>query len=422
MPENEKWVITHGNTPSGEPINSNLLIPTFIGISSNGEKLATPYQQNVRKALWTQVEGTVGALFSGNEKSISFSIDAEKETYISKLLNRDFIYFDLYEELPSAVFFPLVAKNYENKSNDHVSYVSSLFMLADNNGNLYGVAFDSKGNITELYPKGNTVFNKEQLLAYTNKAELIPFDFELVDEIPVAVFSKSFEMNQAVISNIPAELSADSDYVKNILHSFSFNPNNTNFYTMPDGSVSYVENSGEIKIAKDGNIYFTAVDKGIPLSEFLGYYPDLNDTGAYSFTDIIYAVKLLINSFDTTLFGGDAFPGITSVAYNDKTKILEITLRYFVGGIELNYEDNSEMVLDFIENNLVSAHLKTLSCKISEPAKKDISQKSSFAIVRNDVTSINFLSFSPTYVKNNADDSGTTYLPVWTLRTADKEE
>lgn len=96
------------------------------------------------------------------------------------------------------------------------------------------------------------------------------------------------------------------------------------------------------------SIEYSAYDSGIHMSAFLGYYPESRKN--YSLTDAVYCVRLLLNSFDQILVGGNAFPSIVGVYQNDTGSII-FEFKYLYNGVLLN--DNDYDILIEIKDNYI---------------------------------------------------------------------
>lgn len=165
------------------------------------------------------------------------------------------------------------------------------------------------------------------------------------------------------------DISAESENVSDIVSSFGMNSNNTNRYTSHNGTVGYVENSGELKISPDGVITFESDrNGGVAMSKILGYLPEDIEKNTYGFSDTVGAVCSVLEALGTTVLGGEAELVLEYVGYDSGAELTSFGFRYYLGGVEIrtareNGADSDETYdayFSFSDTALVGAKLRAL--------------------------------------------------------------
>ncbi len=395
--DNYKMVISK-NTGGSNLNNSDLISPVFIGISSGKSKKACSYDNGTNYAVWSDIKQYAAELFQNPGTIMEFSDELSRTSYINNILSGyDYIFFTFGNDIPAQCFVPFILNKPSVVQNPF--YVRSLIMSVDKNNTLFGIAIDSDGNIAQLYSSDKTSVTNEKLYAYTNIAQMPNFEIQYVNGVPVPVFSETIYINTAKISSFSEILNENNaEIVSDILKSFSFNPNNTKFYTALDGSVTYVENEGDITITKNGEITFASLpSSGIPIYDILK-----SQNHTYSFSDKLFASEQILSGLCNFYFTKDAKITLDTCTYDDG--ILSVNFIYTISGIPVSKEFGYAK-FDFDDSSIVGAKIYPLIAEISDKKTSDVPQNLMLALIKDSLSGKGAYSFLPKYSDYENDGS-----------------
>ena len=427
MPEKDKWIFSRGGIGPETEQNEAYLVPSFFGVHADGRYASPGFQEELRGELADFVEPLIGTLFAGKSTLISFDSPAHRQAYFADLAaSEPFVLLEFYGEIPADCFLPFLAEDYEEKRSSHAFGVKQLFLLCGEDSRATAVAITEQGDVYQVESDQEDVFfNKDFILAYNNKAELSDFEFASANSL-IPLYSRETEAPYATASAyLPPAQDPFSAEAISIQRAFLFNPNNLRHYVSPDGSLSYVDQTGELTWSYTGAVSFAAYDTGIPLSEFLGYSPaGYSPAGydsaagpgeTYSFADYTLAAKRILSRFDRDKLGRDAVPGLVKVEYRAETGWLVFSFQYFLNGIA--FEDSgADITLAFQSNALVMADIRFLSVTEHADGFRDIPQTLAFVLTGEKDGVIHFL---PIY--RYVEEEG-RYRPGWVLKQLVAEE
>jgi hypothetical protein len=235
-------------------------------------------------------------------------------------------------------------------------------------------AVNKNGDVALFVPEEQTFFNKDDFSAYNNIGSLYSFEFyDSGSGLKIPAFSESVPVKDAVLWDFAPrfDLSERSAGVINILESFTFNPNNTNTYFLPDESVGFVEASGELVVNDDGHVSYIGTDSGIPLYAFG------KEGGTSVIEDCVSVSCSILSSLDKVYFGKDAKIGFSGVYI--KHNLLYVDFSYYLDGVAI---EDKKLSFAFSENGLVGAELDALLCSASAEYSFDIPQNLALSLTR----------------------------------------
>ena len=361
IPASDRWILTGSgnNLQSGA---NNLLSPSFIGFKTgDGAMTAATFDTTSRKNLQKELESAFEALLSGEVRRTEIRSDADKLAFAADLCKSErYLFCSLFGELPAASLvpsvraggFPVLEENF---------FVRYIFLLPDENDETYAVCLDDDYNAVFLYPKEKMAYTVDRLSAYNGVRGYAGFSF--ADGLPEsAVFTTSFDVDSVVVlpSGTFYNYDLGEEKTKNLLKTLGFNINTVKNIRSGGNTVSsFVDGERELTVSlSDNRFTFSSGTDGIPLSDFLGYYPA--DGKSYTFNDQILCVKYLLGALDRILVGGDAAPSLVGIT-RDADGSSVFRLKYFYNGVMLT--ENAADVTVAIQNDCIKKlSVVTLFC------------------------------------------------------------
>lgn len=413
--------------------NSGFVSPSFVFLTDeNGTSYGGFGGSDGGKTVWTEFERVLTLISDCDIEKKSFSDKNEAFDYIDGLyFSTDKYYCEFANPLPLTA----IAVFFENTYNDSIIYKESFFaksmiMTADANEEVYLYIISEDGEVIAAKPKTALKFNYEPLDAPTEaglekvSAEVSKTAREngITGFIPVFSGVKNVSPVYREKFSDKFKISADSENVADIVSSFGMNSNNTNRYTSHNGTVGYVENSGELKISPDGKITFES-DKngGIAMSKILGYLPEDIEKNTYGFSDTVGAVCSVLETLGTTVLGGEAELVLEYVGYDSGAELTSFGFGYYIGGVKIRTVNgngsaaygNFDAFFSFSNTSLVSAGVSGAVFASANGTYSDLPQTAAFAAAQSETRPLTGL-----YAEYVSRD-GTEYLPEWTAEYAD---
>ena len=399
--------------PSDTEVSGALITPVIAGFC-NGERTVSPsvhngdYEKFVRLSI-----PFVKAVFSDISTLLDFSSESARAEYISDLTRgKSFLYFHFGNDLPAAAFYPSYAGDAQEDI-FHSFNLRELYILLDG-GSISGVARDSLGNIATLSVQDKVSLSFDSFSALLSSSFSNSLKFESVSGISLPVFESSVTTSKLFEYNTTGDFTQDNaEGVENALSAFGFNPNGTRFYkSSTDGSLTYVQEQGELSVTVQGDIEYTSSGNGMPLSEFLDRQRNI-----YSFSEKICSAYNIVNSLDKALYGKDASLCLSSVSY--KEELLTLEFSYMVSGIPFSLEPAA--VFTFSDTSLVSASVTRKSISRLANTGSDIPQKLLLAIYAPQIEDKAYLAqgaFIPVYTKETGVEGGNIFSAKYAFVTA----
>lgn len=361
VPASDRWILTG----SGSNLQSGakaLLSPSFIGIkAADGTMTAATFDTASRKNLQKELEAVLDPLLSGEIRTDEITREADKRAFAADLCRAErYLFCSFFGELPAASLVPAIrAGDFpELEQNFFVRY---LFLLPDEDENLYAVCLDDAYNAVFLYPRDQTPYTADQLSAYTGVRGYAAFSF--VNGLPEsAVYTESFDVDSVVVMPSSAFYTYDvnDEKTKALLKTLGLNIKTVkSIRSGNNAAIDFVDGACELYVSlSDGSFVFSSAEDGLMLSDFLGYYP--TDGKNYTFADQILCVKYLLGTFDRILVGGDASPTLVGISLDDDGTAV-FRLKYFYNGVMLT-ENAADIVVHIRNNRLVRLSAVTLFC------------------------------------------------------------
>ncbi len=413
--------------------NSGFVSPSFVFLTGdNGTSYGSFGSSASGKAVWTEFERVLTLLSDCDIEKKSFSDKSEAFGYIDGLyFSPDKYYCEFANPLPLAA----IAVFFENTYNDSIIYKESFFaksmiMTGDANEEVYLYIISEDGEVIAAKPKTALKFNYDPIENPTD-AGLEKVSAQISESARengitgfVPVFAGVKNVSPVYRENFSDkfDISAESENVSDIVSSFGMNSNNTNRYTSHNGTVGYVENSGELKISPDGVITFESDrNGGVAMSKILGYLPEDIEKNTYGFSDTVGAVCSVLEALGTTVLGGEAELVLEYVGYDSGAELTSFGFRYYLGGVEIrtareNGADSDETYdayFSFSDTALVGAKVTGAVFASTNGSYSDIPQTAALAAAKSDGKPL--VRLYAEYVSRD----GTEYLPEWTAEYPD---
>ena len=376
IPQKDMQILMQ-TVPSINVAEKNTLAePVSVGIKTGKLKLMA-YTREARQSLLDYARLMVVRCFSGESTEIEFESESALQKYLSGIFSdNDYMFFGFYSDLPSPVFLPCLARDYESKDTKMNFNVQNLFLLPDDDGNLYGIAVDSDKKVNILVPDEKHVFNPSDYDAYNDIAGFAEFDFEGANAL-LPVFSVSIEQNNHAV-NLACDkygIKTDADWIINTMDVFRLNKNFSKTFVSRDNSlIDFIDDTNELVFSDDGSVKYNNNSDGLKLYDLLSY----SASGAsYAFPDKVLAVKRLFNMIDYDVCGKDANLGITDVYYDKYDGTLYFELKYFVSGIAVT-DKQYDAFVSINGDDVTHVYFDALVCERLETTSMSLPQKYAF--------------------------------------------
>ena len=382
---------------------TSFLTPSFIGVFSDGKKVA-PKDFETREELVRDSRPFILALFGGNAFSSrpEFSSDAAKEAYLERELygNANAVYITFPDEIPAAAIYPLLTGKSFGEEKEAYG-VRELFIFCGDGGTVGGAALDRDGELTVLTVSDRTTLSFDTFSAYLGKEGMTEFSFARLENTArrYAVLNSSVTTPNLAAYNASGDfLTQGSGDVETILGSFGFNVNSTRFFVTRNSYITYVEDSGELRISSEGNITYTGISGGgIPVSTLCA-----RQTATGSFSDKVCAAYTVLQSLNPTQYGGCADFCMTSASYKDGK--LTLNFSYVTNGVSID-DVRDAASFTFGENALLSATVSCRTFMLLESTFGDIPGRLLFAVTAAEQSEADGIpiAFSPVYTRDEPE-------------------
>ncbi|MBE6682065.1 MAG: hypothetical protein E7600_07270 [Ruminococcaceae bacterium] len=389
----EKDKISLLRTAASENItySDDLIEPVFVGVKKGRSMIAACPDTTSRRSIENMIYEPLKSLFSGSDKSMEFSSDDEKFLFIDTIKNSEnYMLLSFYDDIASGVFLSCIGDGYYEKDGENLFFVKNLFILPDENNNLYGIAVSSANDIQMMYPAEDIDYGKLFAETYDISDGYSYFEFDDSKDIH-PMLSSSFVSGKYKISAFPATEGTDKEtpWIENLFDVFAVNTSFVKDFSSKNSKetvINYVEEDKEIAIYQDGRVVINATSGGILLDEYLKYSPEGN-TG-YSLDDKVIAVKNLINRLnlreDNLLMYS-----IVGMDYNNDTDDFALYLKYFAEGIIVT-ENAYDACFRISNDSLISAEFYAISCEKIDDYSLVLPQKYSNALLDDGSTETDY--------------------------------
>ena len=267
---------------------------------------------------------------------------------------------EFFDDLPSSVVLPCILSDYKGTLRDKSFVFKYLFILPDENGNVYGCAVSKNLEVCELFPKSVIRFDKILNESYDISEGFT--DFEYSDtSLLYPVLASSVTVEDKRLESYAAGFGKDSDlaWIDNLFDVFSFNTNLVRSFISGDGTeINYVQESCELIVADSGTVEFkTSDDVGILLNEFLGSAFEIG--GDLTFSDKIFSLKNIINRIAGK--GSGMSFSLVGLNYDSDAETLKVYFKYTADGVFV-FNSNFDAVFEIRNNELVYAKFIAAKC------------------------------------------------------------
>lgn len=356
----EKQILLRSDYTEEIEYSDDIIEPLFVGFKRHNEMFASLPKNASSMLLDSAVNDALVKLFSGSGREVTFSSENEKNAFFNEVKNMEnYIFLSLYCELPSTMLLPCLVNNYNSYENETIFNVRYLFIIPDENENIYGICVSSAYDVTVITPSENVTFNKIFEEAYDIMSEWSTFKFK-ENALLHPVLTSSFVTDTYIVEPAPVVFGKDinSEFVNTLFEMFSINSNLVKSFTSGDDSeINYIEEQYEVIINDSGLVTYRAnEDNGISLDEYLGVISTTKNN--YSLADKIFAVKNIINSlgaYNDTLFT------VIGLDYQEDNSLLRVYLKCMIDGCMVT-DDKYDAVFEIANDSLTFAEFRMLKC------------------------------------------------------------
>ncbi len=458
FPEEHMHLLSKDASLTMKSSKSGFIYPSFVlitdpeGVNYGGfpQKVQSEMASSaVKNPVWAEFERVLPLLSDCKLEKKSFSDSSLAFEYADGIFaGSNKLYCEFAKPLPLAA----IAVFFENTYNDSILYKESFFAKfmiltsageADGNGGVCLYIVDEKGNVITAVPQTALMFNSS-LLSDPEALGLAKVQPTIVDAARKNGLLGYVPVFERTIVRSPIYKEAFSDYfgiqtdsaiVSGILSAFGMNPNNTNRFTDADGTVGFVETSGQLEVTLDGVISFEAdADDGISLSKLIGYVPEGVKENGYSFEEKVAAACAVLEALDTKMLGGDAEPVLENAAYESESGLTWFGFSYHMDGIDIENGREYDAVLAFGDTSLVKATVYAEIYSDTGDKYTDIPQKAALAAAvekwnkqweSGDKRQV-ICGVSSRYVCSNSDkdtvSENAVFVPAWVAEYAEASE
>ncbi len=383
MSENEKRILLRSDSSISVSYKDDLLEPVFVGIKNDEQMVCANIDRKARKSFENATHDIMYSLFSGTSHELSGS----HTDYIQALKNsRRYMLVSFFDDIPAAAFLPCLSKEYEQTLSSSMLFdVKHLFILPDEDENVFGVCVSSDNDINLLYPDSDISFNRIPGTSYDINEGYSNFEY-LDGELISPVISTSF--NAPMYKTSPMALlygkDKNSEWVAELLGTFSININLVKSYSSKNYTeINYVDELHEVYIDDSGKVVFrTSEGEGVGLEEFLGFVPDRSN--GFSFSDKLFAVRTLVNRLSPASSLGEY--SIVGIEYDEHSNTMGVYLKYFVDGAAYS-RDAYDAAFEIAGNNLVYASFVSVVCAETQAKSLCIPQSLAASLFSGDTDS-----------------------------------
>ena len=372
IPGDDKWIVT-GTGHSSNIGTINLVSPTFIGYKNSSDgMLAAIYDDEARDVLIDKYNKIITELLKGKHSKQKFANQDQRIQFINKIKNSDkFMYVNYYSEIPSSAILTDFSDLESTYTHDSF-LIKYVFILEDENRNIYGVCINEKLDVYLLESEYDMLYDQNIQFAYNGVRGFVPFEFASFT-YPEALFTKSFEADSIMI--VPSvsfyEFDPDGDNTKELLDNLGFNRNLVKSFELPNNAgISFVEDGRELQVdAINSKIFHDCNNRGIHLSEYLKYDPNGEN---YGLSDILMCAKRFVNSLDRLLVGGEAYPALTRVSVDGEK--VSVDFKYFYNGILITKQPY-DLKIVFANDSIIGIEINAVFCDSGRYTDPVIPQK-----------------------------------------------
>lgn len=341
---------------------SSALVPSFIGITSDGTGYGVSVSANTVAELYKTVTPVLADVLVDEYASVG-----DNALWNSLADVNDSVYVRYHNDIPDYVISVFAdASNYSENSFN--SYVSEMLLMP------YSEAFDTITVATRSSDGSVTVFEKnspEEIITVDDlrkilrsyRSNLTEFEFvgdnSVVESVTEPIFIDSIVTRNIITTgNSGMLIQNGTEDFYTLLRLFSINPDKLlNQHTEDDGSMSCIDTKGVLYLSESSFEYTAAVDGGIHVEEFIGY---IDNIGFMDYVQAALKIFTEIRSINRNCAGGDADISLSSVEALDGK--VSLTFDYVFDNLKITDIEHAFSVT-FENEVLTEAKLFNLAVK-----------------------------------------------------------
>lgn len=345
---------------AGDDDISDLLLPAFIGITTDGTRRGISASPNIAAELYRTVLPILAETLSGSNVS-----NGDSRLWSSLPDKTCSVYIRYHHELPDYLLHTLAGGE---TSRSNTSYVYEMFLLpyAETDDSISVVTRSMNGSIsvyTKKSPDEIVTADDLRRLHRSYRSNLTEFDFAgenpLFASVTEPIFKDSVTTRNIIITSQTASLVQNSQAETDaLLRLFGLNPDKLlNRHIESDGTGSYIDRKGIMYLRNSSFEYSAVQDGGVPVSTYIG------TTGNLRLADYLRAsVKIYeqIRAVNRHFTGGDADLTLASVTSSDN--VITVTYEYTFDNIRITGIEPA-LTVTFANGKLTSAKLYTIAIR-----------------------------------------------------------
>lgn len=341
---------------------SDLLLPSFIGITADGARQGVSSSVNTVAELYRMITPTLAAVMADE-----YCTKADEALWNDLAREENSVYIRYHSELNDYVV-SVFADSGNTARNSLNAYIYELFLLPySESTNAVRAAVRSQSGEVYVYEQSSPeeIITDDDLrrMQRSYRSALTEFEFAgerafLQSPTEPLFRSEITSRNVIITGGSGALVQNSSKEMEELMRLFSLNPDKLlNRHTESDGSTSYIDRQGILYLRNDVFEYAAVSDGGISLENYIGY------TDNIGLMDYVQASMVIFDEMGTInrhLTGGDADITLTSVESGGGSVTLTYEYTFdnlLITGIE------PALVCVFEEGMLKSAKLYTLAVR-----------------------------------------------------------
>ncbi len=373
IPQFEKQALLKTGAAVDKINSDNMLEPVFIGIKEGDTYVCPTFEKESRLSMENLVNPVLFELFSGTSEKLEFGDESQQYEYIKQLTETDkFVLISYYNAINASAFLPCLSNDYEITEKPMYFNVKNIFLLSDDNKNVYAAALSEDYDVYILRTENEVSFDKFSAKEYDVSDGYSRFSFserETLQPVMTSSFVTGKFSLQALNKKYGKEPS--SVWVNTLFDVFSLNSSFVkNYSSKNDTEMIYVDDEAVLLLNDDGFVEYKTDSDGVSIEKYLGYAVD--ESEEYSFSDKIFAVKNLINTLNPD--GSEHGNCITGSSYDEENDKLSVYVKSFVYGVSIT-ENEYDAVFEISKNNLVYAAMYAFRCTSSQEYSVCLNQK-----------------------------------------------
>lgn len=341
---------------------SDILLPSFIGITSDGVRRGVSVSANTVAELYRTITPTLAAILADE-----YADTVDEDLWNSMAQAENSVYVRYHSEIPDYVVstFALHGNTTRNSLNSYI-YELILTPYSEASDTVTAAVRSADGNVV-VYEQSSPeeIITAEDLrrVQRSYRSSLRTFEF-MGDSAAVSsptepVFLESVQTRNIIITGYSGSLVQNSEEeIEAIMRLFSFNPDKLlNQHEEEDGSTSYIDTKGILYLRNSSFEYTATADGGIPIENYIGY---TESVGLMDYIQTAATIFDRITAVSRHYTGGDA--DITLASVENSGGVIRLTYEYTFDNLKIT-DIEPAFTVTFEDGMLREAKLYTVAVR-----------------------------------------------------------